>query len=349
MNHPYDGLPCPSTYARLLLQRRPAAAARLLAGTSLTPEALVRQGSITVAEQLRIFRNARALAGRDDWALEFGRQLNINSHGPLGFASVSAPTLGEGLSTLAAFVRIPGPYLELRIAEQDRQYVLEFIASGYPLEDLEVPFIEILQQIARSYTTAVLGEDNNDVVHYFACAAHGHARRYRSAIGPRCEFGAGFDGIAVPTALLALPCPLHDEKIYRSSLSRCREALAAVLAEGDVVARATNWLAAHFEQIATQRRYSSLPRLEQLATDWGVTPRTVIRRLGEHGVRFGELREAQQLSMARRLLDDAGYTVSEVGLLLGYGDAANFGRAFKRMTGQSPGEYRRRSRTGRAG
>ena len=44
------------------------------------------------------------------------------------------------------------------------------------------------------------------------------------------------------------------------------------------------------------------------------------------------------------MLDDAGYTVSEVGYLLGYGDPANFGRAFKRLTGQSPSEYRRRTR-----
>ncbi|MFO1406573.1 MAG: AraC family transcriptional regulator ligand-binding domain-containing protein [Steroidobacteraceae bacterium] len=346
MPHPYDGLPCPSTYSRLLLQRRPSAAGRLLAGTALTPESLVRQGTITVAEQLTVFRNARTLMARPDWALDFGRQLNINSHGPLGFASVSAPTLGEGISTLAAFARIRAPYLDFRIAEQDRRLVLEIIATAYPLGDLERAFVEIVQQIARSYLQAVLGEDNNDVVHYFACPAHGHARRYRSALGPRCEFAAGFDGIAVPASLAALPCPLHDEKIYRSSLSRCREALAVVLAEGDVVARASHWLAAHFEQIATQRRYTSLPRLEQLAADWGVTPRTVIRRLGEHGVRFGELREAQQLEMARRLLDDAGYTVSEVGHLLGYGDPANFGRAFKRMTGQSPGGYRRRSRKG---
>ena len=94
MSHPYDGLPCPSTYARLLLQRRPAAAGRLLAGTALTPDALVREGSVTVAEQLRIFRNARTLAARSDYSPDFGRQLNINRHLPLGFASVSPPTRG---------------------------------------------------------------------------------------------------------------------------------------------------------------------------------------------------------------------------------------------------------------
>jgi AraC-like DNA-binding protein len=344
MTHPTDSLPCPSTYSRLLLQRWPTAQTRLLNGTGLSPELLVHQGVITVVQQLQVLRNARALAGRKDWALDFGRRLNINSHGPLGFAAISAPTLGEGIETLGAFARIRSPYIEYGSVEQDRRLMLRFDTSRYPLGDLEVPLIEILQQIALSYVRAVLGEGNSDATLCFAYPARGHASLYRETYAAPCEFSAGFNGLALPVALRALPCPLHDEKIFRSSLSRCREALAAVLAEGDVVARASHWLAAHFEQIATNRKFTSQPRLEQLAEEWGVTTRTVIRRLAENGVRFGDLRAAQQLEMARRMLDDAGYTVSEIGHLLGYGDPANFGRAFKRLTGQSPSEYRRRER-----
>jgi AraC-like DNA-binding protein len=343
MAHPSDSLPCPSTYTRLLLQRWPTATERLLAGTGLSPE-LLHHGLITVSQQLQVLRNALALAARADWALDFGRQLNINSHGPLGFAAMSAPTLGEGIGTLAAFARIRGPYVAYSAVEQDRQLILRYDTSAYPLGDLDVALVEILQQIALSYTRAVLGEGDSEATLYFAYAARGHAGRYREAFGTRCEFAAGFNGLALPVALKALPCPLHDEKIYRSSLSRCREALAGVLAEGDVVARATHWLAAHFEHISTHQKFTSLPRLEQLAGAWGVTPRTVIRRLAERGMRFGDLRAAQQLEMARRMLDDASYTVSEIGHRLGYGDAANFGRAFKRLTGQSPGQYRRRAR-----
>jgi len=344
MAHPTDSLPCPSTYSRLLLQRWPTQEHRLLSGTGLSPDLLVRHGVITVVQQLQVLRNARVLAARADWALEFGRRLNINSHGPLGFASISAPTLGEGIETLEAFARIRVPYAEFSAVEHDQRLTLRFDTSRYPLGDLEVPLVEILQQVALSYVRVVLGEDNSDATLCFAYAARGHASLYREAFGSRCEFSAGFNGIALPSALSELPCPLHDEKVFRSSLSRCREALAGVLGEQDVVARASHWLAAHFEHIATQRKFTSLPRLERLADAWGVTTRTVIRRLAEHGVRFGELRAAQQLEMARRMLDDAGYTISEIGHLLGYGDPANFGRAFKRMSGQSPSEYRRRAR-----
>lgn len=91
--------------------------------------------------------------------------------------------------------------------------------------------------------------------------------------------------------------------------------------------------------ISTNRKLTSLPRLEQMADAWGVTTRTVMRRLAENGTRFGELRVAQQLEMARRMLDDARYTVSDVGYLLGYGDPANVGReGVRKAAASSQGE-----------
>jgi len=343
MTHPIDLLPCPSTYTRLLLQYWPASVERVLAGTGLTPALLVRQELITVVQHLQALRNARDVACHENWALDFGRRLSISSHGPMGFAAISAPTLSQSIETIAMFARTRAPYVDFSATEMGRQLILRFDMDTYPLGDLEVPLIEILQQIVLSYIRAILGEGNGDPVLCFPYAARGYALRYREAFGSRCEFSAGFAGLALPVNLAALPCPLHDEKIYRSSLSRCREALEGVLAKGDVVLRASHWLAAHFEQIASNRTFTSLPRLEQLASAWGVTTRTVIRQLAEHDVSFSELRSMQQLEMARRMLDDAAYKVSEIGYLLGYGDPANFGRAFKRLTGQSPSDYRRRA------
>lgn len=104
MNNPIAALPTPSTYTRLLLRRWPHEAGSLLAGTGLAAETLAHTAQISVAQQLQVFRNAMQLSGRPDWALEFGRQLDIHSHGPLGFAALSAPTLGEGLDVLSQYV-----------------------------------------------------------------------------------------------------------------------------------------------------------------------------------------------------------------------------------------------------
>jgi AraC-like DNA-binding protein len=331
----------PSTYTRLLLRRWPAETDALLAGTGLTAAAVSHAPHITAGQQLQVLGNARRLSGRPDWALEFGRQLNIHSHGPLGFAALSAPTLGEGLDVLAQFARIRSPYVNVESLRTDQHLVLKFDTGLYPLESNELPTIEILLQVAMSFADAVLGGSAVDTSLWFSQPPPPHAALYTQYFRTRVEFNAPFSGILLPASLRALPCPLHDEKTYHASLARCREALDAVLSPDDVVARATHWMAAHFDQIAARGHAVSQPRLEQLAAALHMSPRTLIRQLTDRGTSFTELREAQQLAIAQRLLADARYSVNEVGGLIGYGDAANFGRAFRRVTGVSPGQYRR--------
>lgn len=341
-------LPTPSTYTRLLLQRWPLAADTILQGTGLVAAELPGRASISADQQLRVFRNAGALSGRADWALDFGQQLNITSHGPLGFAALSAPTLGEGLDIFGRFARIRAPYVGFTARETEEQLVLAIDTAIHPLADLERPIVEIVLQVACSYIDAVIGLDAIDVKLSIRDAPPSYAERYPKAFRVPCHFNADYDGVALPAALKGLPCPLHDEKTYRASVLRCREALDAVLSPDDVVARASHWLATHFDQIISRddlrRTTPSLPQLDHLASALCVSPRTLIRQLRDAGTSFSELRNAQQLEIACKLLTDARYTAGEIGLLLGYGDAANFGRAFRRMTGIAPGQYRRGER-----
>ncbi len=334
-------LPTPSTYTRLLLQRWPAAAQPLLRDTGLNADDLPGRPSITVDQQIQVFRNARALAGRPDWALDFGQQLNINSHGPLGFAALSAPNLGEGLDVFGRFARIRAPYVLLSAHETDEHIALSIDTRIYPLADMTLPVLEIVLQVARSYIDAVIGVDAVDVQLHLRQSPPSYADRYPDYFRMPCQFNAEYDGISLPAALKALPCPLHDENTYRASVLRCREALDGVLSPDDVAARASHWLAAYFEHLASGESSATQPQLTELARALCVSPRTLIRQLADRDTSFSELRNTQQLETACKLLADARYTAGEIGLRLGYGDAANFGRAFRRMTGMSPGQYRR--------
>jgi AraC-like DNA-binding protein len=63
--------------------------------------------------------------------------------------------------------------------------------------------------------------------------------------------------------------------------------------------------------------------------------------MAREGIHFSELLEACRLDAAQRLLSDPRNKVIEVADRLGYRDAANFTRAFRRWTGASPREFRR--------
>jgi AraC-like DNA-binding protein len=81
--------------------------------------------------------------------------------------------------------------------------------------------------------------------------------------------------------------------------------------------------------------------VQAVASRLGVSARTVDRRLADEGRAFAELRDAVRHERARALLADPALSVAQVAQRLGYRDAANFSRAFRRQAGVPPSEYRR--------
>ena len=72
----------------------------------------------------------------------------------------------------------------------------------------------------------------------------------------------------------------------------------------------------------------------------GLGSRTLQRRLQGRGMEYSELVAATRLSLARKLLDDRAVAVTDIAQELGYSDAANFTRAFRKWTGLAPSAYR---------
>ncbi|MBS0395560.1 MAG: helix-turn-helix transcriptional regulator, partial [Proteobacteria bacterium] len=240
---------------------------------------------------------------------------------------------------------IRAPYLGFALVPTARELRLVVDTGRYPLGLLAAAVVDVVLEVARAYVTAVCGTRSVRLTYYLARPRPARAPRHRR--GARLVWGAPFDGLGVPCALRDFPCPMRDAATSRAALARCREALEQVLHPGDFVARTRHWLVARLERGAGGVHPRRLPALAEAAAALAVSPRTLVRRLAERGTGFRALRAAEQHALARRLLGDARYTVGEIGLRLGYGDAANFARAFKRTAGVAPGHFRRGARGGR--
>jgi AraC-like DNA-binding protein len=76
----------------------------------------------------------------------------------------------------------------------------------------------------------------------------------------------------------------------------------------------------------------------------GMSVRTLRRRLREEGAIYSELAKKALAARAQRLVSDADRTIDEAAYMLGFSERSAFHRAFKRWTGMTPMEYRRRPR-----
>jgi len=83
-------------------------------------------------------------------------------------------------------------------------------------------------------------------------------------------------------------------------------------------------------------------RIDSVAKALGLSRQTLYRRLKAEGTTFETLVERVRRRLALRFIRDDGLAVKEAAWRLGFAEPSAFSRAFKRWTGKSPAEMRRR-------
>ena len=111
-------------------------------------------------------------------------------------------------------------------------------------------------------------------------------------------------------------------------------ALRSVAAEAGALALTPSLLTALYDYLLENIRLS--PTLEGSAAAFGVSPATLKRHLARHGSHFQAELDQVRAHVAMQLFQMRGYDNEAVAQYLGFHDATNFRRSFKRWTGLVP-------------
>lgn len=103
----------------------------------------------------------------------------------------------------------------------------------------------------------------------------------------------------------------------------------------------TNSLTARIRRRLRQTLPHELPDFEILARELRTTSATLRRRLHEEGESYQSIKDQLRRDVAITYLSHSERSVMDIALGLGFAEPSAFHRAFKKLTGASPGEYRR--------
>ena len=87
-------------------------------------------------------------------------------------------------------------------------------------------------------------------------------------------------------------------------------------------------------------------RLDEIASELGLSPRTLTRRLASEGLTFENILTELKTDLARRYLLDEALPISEIAWLVGYKEVSAFTNAFKRWTSKTPSQARQEEKFG---
>jgi AraC-like DNA-binding protein len=156
-------------------------------------------------------------------------------------------------------------------------------------------------------------------------------RALEEIFGLHIRAGAGESALVFEQSLLALPLSWARENHTASPVA------AAALDAGAPTADFVGSL----RQLIRSFLSAGYPSATLMAHASGLPLRSFQRALALRGLSFFDLVEQVRFQMAVEMMRDPRARLIDIGLELGYSDAANFTRAFRRWTGQAPRLFRR--------
>ena len=311
--------------------------AALLQGTGLEDLDLSEPGSISDAQHICLLRNALQLSHEPALGLALGSNRPISTFDSLGFAMLCSETLREAILMGCQYQKVPGRFsgrlVFLSLRTEGDEAVLEVEAAEAP-DDLVLFAVEDMLGSILSVTRWVTGRPLP--LREIRCGfpRPDHSEAYRQYLPCPVVFDAPRTQVRFDAAFLGTPLPMASSNAARIYRAQCEKLINADGGCED------EWV----RNIRTQMLMFSdrLLSPEECAARLGVSPRTLRRRLEERGMSYKGIVDDVRAGLARSYLASSRLSVEAIAERLGFSEPTSFTRAFRRWTGMSPREFRKR-------
>lgn len=266
------------------------------------------------------------------FALIAARQWHPSNFHALGYAWLASPNLKEALQRLIRYFRVvtTDPE-ELSLVETDQAYEFLIDTSSVVYRGLDAEYDFVLAILIDACRLS-LGEDFNPERVCLQRPPPSCRDRFTKFFGCQPEFDAPNYLLSFDKAALDQQLPTGNAEVARANDQVILRYLAQ-LNRSDLVMRVKVALIENLPSGQVSK--------EQVSEILGVSQRTLQRKLHDEGTSFKQLLDETRRELANGYIKNHQVSLGEITYLLGFSEASNFSRAFKRWTGSSPAEFRR--------
>jgi len=309
-------------------------AGEILGNVNLTVDEVHSPKSrISLAELMTACKNAIRLSNDPHLPYRIGTSIHISAYGMYGFAILCCPDFRKAMAFAELYHALAAPLATIEFTEEDglASWVIDPNARAAADPQLYRFITEMQIGIHISLMRDVMGAafipDRINLAypeaHDFGLAA--------DQIGCHLSFASRTNQIMFRSAWLDQVASLGNKTTYPAVVALCDDLL------NDLESRIgiAGTIRAHL-----LRNITNPPTLAAIAKLLEVSDRSLRRQLRERGISFRGLLDELRMQIALKYLRTTKLANEDIALALGFSDATNFRRAFRRWTNKSPSEIR---------
>jgi AraC-like DNA-binding protein len=278
-------------------------------------------------ERFFAFWESLGASSPPDIGLRLATRTQVHEYDVSSLAALHSPDLRTALDKLARYKRLCGPKdLSVEVDAREAAISTVWLRTSAPspprLVDASLASLLVLLQRGTGLPIAPKRveltrsrADEAMLARFFDCPLRFRARR---------------DALVLDARALDTPFVTHNADLLRALLPSLEQQVAS--------ARST--FVDEVRAVVRRRMSGERPSVGKVARELSLSPRTLQRRLGEHGETYQQVLDGVRHRTALELLRSRDVEIAEVAFLLGFEELNSFTRAFRAWEGTTPSRWR---------
>jgi AraC-like DNA-binding protein len=305
----------------------------LLESVGVDPDSPVDPKQMVSAEDYYAFfeRVAREDPEAVSLPLRVGASMLTDEYGAFGLAWKSAVNLRGSCERAERYARVLTSVSTHEVEEVDEGVFMKLHRDGERRLGLRLSNEASIASVAAISQQVSTGEVELLGV-FFKHESPGSVAAHEAHFGCTVHFGTDRDALLVAHESMQAPNRLGDPSIVSFFDSHLDNELSKFDDDASLERRVRIKV--------SQALSEGVPPVSRIAGQFGMSSRTLQRRLSDRGYSYQALVDSARRELAERLLKETSYPLAEIAFLTGFSEQSAFNRAFKRWAGQTPRSFR---------
>jgi len=291
-------------------------------------------GGITLATYLKLLNRAAELSGRPFLGIDIAQTRDLSNLGVLGYIMRNAPDFESCLALIGSYVDLVVPGARAKFVVRDDLHLWTYELPGFTPAQSRHEVEMAMLQFVRGIGEILSITDWRPPAAFFRHEAPRDVGRLVEVFTDKLTFSHYCNAITFPAEFLERSISDADPRLLGILEQQVQRSMDRLKRSDSLLDRITF--------LVSPGRTREDISAEQLASELGMSRRTLFRRLQEEGISLIDVRQDVMLRVAKETLCTTSVSVTELAQQLGYADASAFTHAFKRATALSPLDYRRK-------